>query len=96
VLSSITAAVVAFEDRRGVPSGHYVIEGVALSTTDPTWAKFEVDAAAGYQAAFPSAFGIAHDIGRWTITGIGSAAMGCRGHDAVPVAVQSDLGLFCH
>ena len=84
-----------YEDRRGFPSGHYVIRGVALSTTDPTWAKFEVDAAAGYRGRFHNAYGIAHDAGGWAVTGTGTSGVGCSGPDAVPVAVQGDLGLSC-
>jgi hypothetical protein len=95
VLSSITAAVVAFENRQGLPADHYVVRGVTLSTDDPTWAKFEIDAAAGYQGTMQNAYGIAHDAGGWAVIGIGSSGVGCGGHHAVPAATLNDLGLTC-
>jgi hypothetical protein len=95
VLSSITAAVVAFENRQGLPSTHYVVRGVTLSTTDPTWAKFEVDPAAGYQGTVQNGYGIAHDTGGWTVTGIGSSGVGCGGRHPLPEATLNDLGLTC-
>ena len=84
-----------YEDRRGFPSGHYVIRGVALSTTDPTWAKFQLNAAPSSQTTFQSAYGIAHDQGGWTVTAIGSSGVGCSGAGAVPTSVLQDLGLSC-
>jgi hypothetical protein len=95
VLSSITTAVMAFENRLGLPSTHYVVRGVTLSTTDPTWAKFEVDPAAGYQGSVQKAYGIAHDAGGWTVTGIGSSEVGCGGRHPLPEATLDDLGLTC-
>jgi hypothetical protein len=95
VLSAITAAVVAFETKQGVPSGQYLVQGVTLSTTDPTWAKFQVNAAPSSQTTFQSAYGIAHDQGGWTVAAIGSSGVGCSGAGAVPTSVLQDLGLSC-
>lgn len=87
--------MVAFEGRHGLPSGHYAISGVTLSTTDPTWAKFEIDAASGYRGTVPDAYGIAHEAGGWTVVGIGSSEVGCAGPHPVPMAVRNDLALPC-
>ena len=95
VLSAITAAVVAFETKQGVPSGQYLVQGVTLSTTDPTWAKFQVNAAPSSQTTFQSAYGIAHDQGGWTVAAIGSSGVGCSGAGALPTSVLQDLGLSC-
>ncbi len=95
VLSAITTAVVAFETKQGVPSGQYLVQGVTLSTTDPTWAKFQVNAAPSSQTTFQSAYGIAHDQGGWTVTALGSSGVGCSGAGAAPTTVLQDLGLTC-
>jgi hypothetical protein len=95
VLSAITTAVVAFETKQGVPSGQYLVQGVTLSTTDPTWAKFQVNAAPSSQTTFQSAYGIAHDQGGWTVAAIGSSGVGCSGAGALPTSVLQDLGLSC-
>jgi hypothetical protein len=95
VLSAITAAVVAFETKQGVPSGQYLVQGVTVSTTDPTWAKFQVNAAPSSQPTFQSAYGIAHDQGGWTVAAIGSSGVGCSGAGAVPTSILQELGLSC-
>jgi hypothetical protein len=95
VLSAITATVVAFETKQGVPSGQYLVQGVTVSTTDPTWAKFQVNAAPSSQPTFQSAYGIAHDQGGWTVAAIGSSGVGCSGAGAVPTSILQELGLSC-
>jgi hypothetical protein len=95
VLSSITGAVVAFETQQGVASSKYLVQGVTLSTTDPTWAKFQVNAAPSFQTTFQNAYGIAHDQSGWAVTAIGSSGVGCSGAGAAPTAVLQELGLSC-
>jgi hypothetical protein len=94
VLSAITSAVVAFETQKGVPPGQYLVQGVTLSTTDPTWAKFQVNAAPS-QTTFQNAYGIAHDQNGWSVTAIGSSGVGCSGAGAAPPTVLQELGLSC-
>jgi hypothetical protein len=94
VLSAITSAVVAFETGQGVASGQYLVQGVTLSTTDPSWAKFQVNAAPS-QTTFQNAYGIAHDQGGWTVTAVGTSGVGCSGAGAAPPAVLQALGLSC-
>jgi hypothetical protein len=94
VLSAITSAVVAFETGQGVASGQYLVQGVTLSTTDPSWAKFQVNAAPS-ETTFQNAYGIAHDQGGWTVTAVGTSGVGCSGAGAAPPAVLQALGLSC-
>jgi hypothetical protein len=95
VLSAITGAVVAYETQHGVASGNYLVQGVTLSTTDPSWAKFQVNAAPSFPTTFQTAYGIAHDQGGWAVTAIGSSGVGCSGAGAVPTTVLQELGLTC-
>ena len=97
---SITRVVNAYESAQGIQPSQFVINGITVSSVDPTWAKFSIGPTAADQASFQGGYGFVHQSGGvWTVTGFGTAEVGCppaaAGNVVVPAAVLAGFNLSC-
>ena len=99
-VSAVTAAVNAYQASQGILPAQYTLTSVAISTVDPTWARWSVGPSSNDQATFQGGYGFAHQSGgTWTVVGFGSAEVGCppgaAGNAVVPAPVLSGFNLTC-
>ena len=78
----------------------YIVNHVVVSSTDPTWARFNQDAKPG--AEYQPEAGIVHcDADHWTVIDFGTAGVGCPGPErdpsisVPPAQVRKELQLGC-
>jgi len=99
-VGAVTTVVNAYQLGQGIQPAQYTITSVAISTVDPTWAKFSVGPTSADQASFQGGCGFAHQRGEsWAVVGFGSAEVGCPpgapGNEVVPAAVLAGFNLPC-
>jgi hypothetical protein len=94
---AVVTAVTAYESQQGLPASHYQVTNVVVSSVDPTWARFDVQAAPAYRGSFQDFYGVARrSAGRWTVLVVGTAEVGCPpGSNVVPVPVRPSLSIVC-
>lgn len=94
---AVVTAVTAYESQQGLPASHYQVTNVVVSSVDPTWARFDVQATPAYRGSFQDFYGVARRSGgRWTVLVVGTAEVGCPpGSNVVPVPVRPSLSIVC-
>ena len=94
------ASINAWMAANGPTAGTWALTSTSISTVDPTYALFRIGPAPGYENSVQGGYGFVHQSGgTWTVTGFGSAGVGCppgtATYPAVPAAVLAGFGVTC-
>ena len=98
--AAIVGAITKFQRSQGMKPAQWTIGSILVSTKDPTWAKFTVNATPDSQGTFQPGYGFAHRSGpTWSVTGFGTSDVGCppgtSDNLVVPTNVMASFAMVC-
>jgi hypothetical protein len=92
---AIRDEVIDYQQNLGIGASFFDVRNFLLSSTDPSWARFNVAPTPGNETVVEYGYGVAHwDGSLWAVVDYGTVDVGCA-RDTVPERVRQSLQLDC-